>query len=369
MKNPTQFRLKIAVNLFKRSVLEDLHVPNKPQSISLFSRLEEIDSYTILTDRTWQSWFTDKVVIPKRGKMRELEKLTDILKIKCDSIYLTYNYEDLVLGGLLKKYLDSKHSDAALDNYFQEKNRKISSLQLFLDAIELSTLKTGLLDYSWEKTTRILGHKILHALYLRWSPRNGYIYNHLPSDLKMEWDEAGADRREKLKKNYERFAVNLFEHAFNSHPNPQQFSSGFFIDEPYQQFYKYLLSLADNPDFLKGYRLKVWALDLATAAFAMHAVAWTERHKTFGVNTTQEGIYWSAFYGLFIDSEFFEEDNSSLELALIDSCGIYNSRQIELLKLAVLVYQNELFELGTSTKEISSYVMQIRHNHPMVFKA
>lgn len=364
-----QFRLKVAVNLFKRSVLEDLHVPNKPQSISLFSCFEEIDVYTILTERTWQSWLTEKAVIPKRGKMRELEKLTEELKIKFDSIYSSNDFEELVLGGLLKKLPGIKHSVNSFNYDIQDANKKTSSLHLFLDAVELSTLKNGVLDLSWENTTKILGLKILHELYLRWSPRNGYIYNQLPSDLKMKWDEAEAGSREKLKQSYECLGVDLFERAFNSYPSPEQFSGGSFFDEPYQQIYKYLLSLADNSDFLKGYRLKVWAFDLATAAFAMHAVAWTERYKTFGINTTQVGIYWSAFYELFADSEFFEEDNSYLELALIDACGIYNSKQMELLKLAAQVYRNELFELGISVEEVSSYVMQIRQNHPMVFKA
>lgn len=363
-----QFRLKVAVNLFKRFVLHDLHMPNKPQSISLFTSLEENGVYTTLTERTWQSWFTEKAVIPKRGKMRELQRIAGKLKINFDFIYSSNDFEGLVLGGYLKEFAVKKHIVSLFNSDADNIDKKPSSLHLFLDAVELSTLKEGITDFSWENTSKILGLKILHELYSRWSPRNGYIYNHLPSDLKMKWDDADTFDREKLKQSFKSFEIDLFDRAFNSPPRPEQYSAGSIFDEPYQQIYKFLLSLADNSDFLKGYRLKVWVFDLATAAFAMHIVAWTERHKTFGINTTQEGIYWSVFYGLFVDSEFIE-DNEYLELALIDACGAFNHKQIDLLKSAVQVYRNEIFELGIRYEEVSSYVMQIRQNHPMIFKA
>ena len=362
-----KLRLKITINLFKRYLLKDLHVANKPQSNSLFAIFDHLNTGTILTERTWQSRFSSTQVIPKILKMKELTKIYRALNYEIDGLFSNDNFEQLALSSFAKNYSSLPTSNIRSPKILSG-FESISSLGLFLDAVQLSAISYNTSESNFINLIEQCGHAILQEIYLRWAPRHGSIYTKFPSSLKVAWDSADLIERENLERRFERFKPNLFNYQYNLPNQPKASLFRQFSDISAQHIYKYLFSLSNDPDFLTGYKLKVWIFDLATAAFAMHAVAWADRYKTFGYALSQEMIYWGAFQELFINPTQIEDEYEFLELALIDCSGRFNLTQIELLKSAKLLYQNELEELGSSIHEVASLVMQLRKNYPMKYK-
>lgn len=346
-----KLRLKFTINLFKRNLLNDSHVANKAQSNSLFAIFANVNTCTVLTDRTWQSWFSLTPVIPKIIKMRELTKISRALNFVADGLYSNDDFEQLALSRYTNRRLTIS---TGLDSS--------SSLQLFLDSVQLSASTNDISESDFNKKLVHSGNAILEEIYLRWAPRHGNIYSKFPSRFKVAWDGADLEERKNLERKFNKFKPNLFNYQYNSPNQPKEFLFRQFSDISAQHIYKYLFSLSNDPEFLTGYILKVWIFDLATSAFAMNAIAWADRYKTFWLAPSQEMLYWGAFQQLFINPSQFDEQDEFLEAALVDCCGSYDQAQIELLKGAKLVYQKELEDLGTSIQEVASIVMQLGQN-------
>lgn len=318
-----KLRVKLTINLFKRNLLNDFHVANKAQTNSLFAIFSEVNTCTVLTERTWQSWFSLETVVPKAVKLKELTKISRALNHVSDGLFASDNFETIALNQFAK--IRSNSLAGSNSN---------CSLQLFLDAVELSAETNNVRDSSFSKQLVNAANAILEKIHTRWAPRHGSIYSKLPSRLKVVWDDADVELRGKIKQNYNKFKPNLFNYQYDSPNKPNAFLLRQLIDLPPQHVYKYLLSLSDDSDFLTGFILKVWTFDLAASAFAMNVIARADRHNTFGLAPSQEMLYWGAFQQLFINPSELDDQDEFLELALLDCSGSSDQAQIKLLNVA-----------------------------------
>lgn len=353
-----ELRLRVTINHFKRSVLEDLHIPNKSQVNALFSTFENIDTGTILTERTWQSWFSSGKVTPKRLKLRELKQIASTVGCSFDGVYLNNSFEQMALGLPLNEIAKSINIDQLTNKVIinLEEDNYLSSIQLYLNAIQLCSYEKISQDDDIELAIKLLAEYGLNQIYLRWCPRSGTLYAKVPSDLKLRWDAADQNERILIEKDFERFKPNLFDFAYKSHSYPKQSSLLIAQDVLPQHIYKFLFGLAGDETFLKPNILKIWFFEMAAAAFFMQVIYWPKQSKSLKLCSDEVMLYSEVFHDLFITA-CISEVSPSLQYALAECCGEFNYEQIELLETAIKLYRNELVEFGTSAEEVASFVM------------
>ncbi len=358
-------RMKVAVNHFKHLLLGDLHISAVHQGTEVFKKLAERCRDVNIAEKTWRSWFEEPQVIPRLKTIRTLDALASCaIRVVSrrdgkEKALPSGFFGQLVHGGLVKRMMQaskSKHPIVALRDR-AESYRPISPLHLHLDAIEVSALSEGYGKLSWETVKRIGAERILNILAERWGPRQGTVYAEFTSDLSLEWAEADADRRAEIRKGYARFKPDLFENALNKVPHPAWARTGIGADVSSTHIYKALFSLAADTRFLKADRLVTWSLDLATAALAMHALAWSDRYTTFDDLMPDELIYWIAFEEILFTSESLDGDNTEIVRAMLQLDAEWCVETFSIFNRAREIYQCQLAELGLTATEVLDIAM------------
>lgn len=364
-------RLKFATNHFKRMMLGDLHVPGKAQTSTVFEALTGKAGENALTDRTWQSWFSNSPRVPKQEKIKTLDTLAASMNRGRPEEVLPVNiYSEMVHGGLTHYLLAPSKSKHPLDTLLARANnyQPLSPLHLHMDALEIDALIDGFgEDVPWTAVKAIGAQRILELLAERWGPRHGSVYSGFSSNLSLRWEAATPEERSKLREFYARFKPDLFEYFLNAKASPNWSQIGVDADVSPLHIYKVLFALAADAEFLVADRLVTWALDLATAALAMHALAWADRYTTFGLHITDELIFWAAFDGLLFNSEPLEPDNRELVAAMTRCSAEWNLAAVETFLRARETYHSELSELGVSVNEVFAVAMQATKVHCLVY--
>lgn len=366
-------RMKVAVNHFKHLLLGDLHVPTVHQETAVFNKLASRCKDVNIAGKTWKSWYEEPQIIPRLKTIRTLDALAScairvVFKKDGEEEALPSGFfGQLVHGGLVKKMMQaskSKHPQIALRDR-AESYKPISPLHLHLDAIEVSALTEGYGDISWETIKCIGAEKILGILSERWGPRHGTLYSEFTSDLSLEWEEADSDRRIEIRKGYARFKPDLFKNALNQVPRPAWGKTGIGADVSSTHIYKVLFSLASDAHFLKADRLDAWSLDLATAALAMHALAWSDRYTTFDDLMPDELIYWIAFEEIFFSSEPLDASNTEIIRAMSQLDSEWIDETFSIFTRAREIYQCQLAELGVTANVALDTAMLATEMHPI----
>lgn len=371
-------RLRVAVNLFKSIVLGDLHVAGRPQTSAVFEAIAKTVGECALSDRTWQSWFSDNPCVPKIEKIKVLDTLAasmfQVPGKKCVAANRSLPvrpFSELVHGGLVRRLLAPSKSKQTLPMLIARATdyEPLSPLHLHLDAIEVDALVDGLGEVPWVAVKAIGAQRILEILADRWGPRHGTVYSELSSDLRLEWDAASPEDRTKIREYCSKFKPDLFEHYMRKVPQPDWPKIGVEADVSPLHIYKVLFSLAGDPEFLVADRLEAWSLDLATSAFAMHALAWTDRYTTFGAHVTDEMMFWGAFDQLLFEPEPPDLDDWDLQGAMA-YCNVEGDiAAYEMLLRGRDRYRLELDELGVSAAHVRSTAMRATHVHRLVYVA
>lgn len=365
-------RMKVAVNHFKHLLLGDLHIAANHQETAVLNALGK-RCKDVKMEKTWRSWFAYRQIIPRVGTIEKLDELASCAirvasKRAGDEEELPSGFfKELVHGGLVKMMMlasKSKYPLIALRDR-AESYKPISPLHLHLDAIEVSALSEGYGDISWETVKRIGAERILNILTDRWGPRNGTVYSEFTSDLSLEWAAADSDRRVEIRNGYARFKPDLFENDLNQAPRPAWAKTGVGVDVPPSHIYKALFSMASDTRFLKADRLVSWSLDLATAALAMHALAWSDRYTTFDELMPDELIYWIAFEQIFFRSESLDARNTEIIRAMSQLDAEWNEETFSIFNRAREIYQGELMVFGVTANKVLDAAMLATQVHPI----
>jgi hypothetical protein len=369
-------RMKVATNHFKRLLLSDRHEPGLHQENTTLNELAPRCKDIDITGKTWKSWFESPQIVPRIGTIQTLDELAScairvVSKRDGEEKALPSEFfSQLVHGGLVKKMMQaskSKHPLIALRDR-AESYKPISALHLHLDAIEVSALTEGYGDIPWETVKRIGAERILNILTDRWSPRHGSIYSELSSELRLKWDAASPEEQSEIRKNLARFRPDPFESIINARAIPDWNITGIDADISAQHIYKALFSLAADSKFLVADRLEAWSLDLASAALAMHALAWTDRFTTFDQPISDELIFWCAFDDLMFRNESIDLDNRDFVGAMTKCNSDWSPESFGLFLSARETYHGELKEVGISMSEVIDIAMQATKTHPLVLR-
>lgn len=271
-------RLTAAVNLFKQNLLGDLHVPGEHQVSAVFEAIGDCP----LTEKTWKSWFSESPLVPKIEKIKLLDALAESVRqshgkrqIESKPPSEAGQLSDLVHRGLLRQLLAPSKAKRVLPILTARSAgyKPRSPLHLHFDAIDVDSPLDGFGDLPSAVVKKIAAQRILELLADRWGPRGGSIYSELSSDLKLEWDAATATDRKVIRRRWSNFKPDLFDFFMKETPLPYWKVIGVEADVSPLHIYKVLYSMSASPGFLVADRLASWSWDLATSAFAMHALA------------------------------------------------------------------------------------------------
>ena len=368
-------RLHVAVNFFKKQLIGDSHVGTRAQVTFVINKLSETIIKPIFSENAWRNWFSDQPVSMKASKARLLDIYAadkfDFCRQRSrksggePSPY----FEELIHGGLVSCLLATTKSKQVRQVLFTraEKYKPISLLHLHLDAVEINTLSENFHDISWKELTEIAGKRILNLLSDLWSPRHGSIYDSFSSPLKIQWEAADADERKRIRESYARFKPDLFEEKLKEGAQPNWSKIGIHSDVAPQHIYKTLFSMAADAEFLVKDRFDSWVFSLATSALAMRAIAWSNRYKTFGVEVTDELLFWSAFDHLLFDSTVKNVDDWYLRPAMNRCAAEWSEESLINFSDTHRIYHEELDDYGISAQEIMEIVNSTRRVHPLVY--
>lgn len=367
-------RLRVAINHFKRLLLGDEHVPGKPQTSSVFDSLAERGVIWSLSDRTWQNWFLDSTCSPQPKKIEMLDQgaascMAQQLHGKANEEVVSSAFREMVTGGLVHALLAPTRAKrlwpvvvARAIDY-----EPISPLHLHLDAIEVASLAEGYGDLSWQAMKSIASQRILEIIDSRWNPRSGSVFSSLSSNLALEWDAAGDEERQRIRKSYGTFKPDLFPRFMNEKPRPDWIRMGIKPDISSNHIYKLLFTLAVDSKFLRADRFEAWFLDLATAALAMYSLAWTDRYTTFGITLEDERTFWDAFDQLLFGHEELEFDQFDIGLAMVRCDADWDAEACKTLLRARERYQAELSALGVTPEAVMAVATRGADAHPLVY--
>lgn len=370
-------RLRVATNLFKGLLLGDLHLAGNPQVSAVFDALANAGCEQQLSERTWQNWFSKSAVVPQVKKAKALDVLAGAAigvpgnRKTVSGPLPSGTFSALIHNGLVRSLTAPSEAKKLLPVLLTRvlEYEPLSPLHLHLDAIEISALAEGVGDIPWTVVKALGAERILDILAARWSPRHGTVYSELSSDLALKWQSASEDEQRSIRHSCAHFKPDMFQYFMEKAPVPDWNKIGVEADIAGTHIYKALFAIGADSSFLVADRLSAWSLDLATAALAMHALAWTDRYETFGARVTEEMTYWGAFESLLFQEEEPSFDQFDLLPAMAISSAIWSAESDRMLLLGRQTYRETLTELGTSPSEVLAIAMQGARAHPLVYKA
>jgi hypothetical protein len=403
-----RLRFTVGVNHFKRLLLGELHVAGRAQSSAVFEAIESIglrDAPPMetsrptfdpvrwtgmrLTPRTWENWFGNAVDLPKEGKLQVLDHAAArVIRWRRPSdgasMALPHGfYRSLISGGLMTTLLaPTKAADvlAVLRNRAAS-YAPASAWHLHLDALEIRSHLQDFRGVSRHQLVEIAAVRVLELLYQLWRVPDGRIYQLFSSDLVLAWEGASAEERALMRRAFARQVPDLFDRRLRAGAEPSWVKCGVTRDIPPVQVHRLLFGLGADVDFARADRLAAWSLDLATAALAAHALAWTDRYRLLGRSVTEEMVYLAALDALLssaapltvgmsteeAERSYAEDIALELDEAMACSGADWAEAGIQLLLAARAAYIAELTELGTSMGELQHLARQAQHYYPLVY--
>lgn len=402
-------RFKASTNHFKRLLLNDAHVPGKAQVSAVFEELEAVATRMApesllrnprsdlvawvglrLTQRSWQAWFTDGVKMPKVQRQLMLDEVASRAlrwTTPNDGIQRTlpeHFYADLMGGGLLRFLLtptDSREVVAVLRSRAAA-YRPMSAWHLHFDALELRAYSDNFAGVPWEEVVRIGAGRVMEILHELWRPRDGRIYAALSSDTRRQWGSASAEERIAIRERFSRFRPGRYEACMREGASPSWHVVGVGADVHPVHAHRLLFSIGADTEFLQGDRMSAWALDLATAGLASHALAWTDRYRLFGRQVNEERVFLAAIDALMLTAPSVGPENETVtecearhfveierELGAAMACCESDWRHGGMTGLAAAraSYSNELRELGISIGDVEHVSRGAQRRRPLEY--
>lgn len=367
-------RQPVTINLFKSMVLQERHIPGKPQAREVQNALVTAGIEGTLDSRTWKGWFGTS---PKRARgdgVRALDHYVDVMRDPARRKFPKASptsrfFRELLEGGLAADLLErttSKQPALALAKRAQLYVPR-SEVHLHLDAIEVAAMTSGNGVVSWEQLKALAAARVLELLYARWSPRHGTVFKTLTPAMELTWRAADDAEREAIRSLYAHSKPHLLERLRHTAPHPDWSLAGVESDIASTHAQRLLLALAADTQFLVHDRFEAWALDLVSAAIASHALAWSDRMQTSGIRFTPEMILWRAMDALF----FQDEPEDAVRDALADALDLIRSNwpaeALDTLWRSRAWYQQFLASLGIQTSDVRDLIHRCWRVHPLTF--
>jgi len=371
--NINNLRLTVALNHLKRNLLSISHQPKIAQWSLIADKLKGLPEETEITGRTWRGWFAQLNTIPKQGKTETLDRLGQSVSLnrhqrKSPPAPI---YTEFIHGGLVSRMMATPIPKQPLIAMLEraESYKPLSPLHLHLDAIQIDALDEGFGGIAWEVVKKIGSERILTLLHKQWNPISGSRYSTLSSNLKVELDSCSPLERAAIRKVYSRMKPDRFDIVLANPAQPSWSKTGIDSDIQPLHIYKLLFALGAETQFLVGDRLAAWSLDLATAALALHAYAWTDRFSNYGVPPSDAVIYGAALDDIFFSLEELNVYNGCFMSAL--SASPSNMIDIEYNKFleARILYQTELIQLGLTFADVYAVSKIATKSHPLIHAA
>ncbi len=371
-----RLRQPATINLFKLGVLEEAHVPGTHQTKEVMQAMAVVGLDGTLDARTWKGWFGEPR--PRRARsdgIMVLDRYLDVVQDPRRSHFpkaapTSRFFVALLEGGLASRLLEpteAKLPEIALAQRALEYTPE-STVHLHFDAIEAVSMSEGNGDVSWEKVKALSAKRVMQLLHKRWSPRGGTIYRELTPYLELKWTRADADERAQILNRYEQLKPNMFAAHRRAVPYPYWDAAGISGDEPEGFVHRLLFGLSTDSEFLVADRFQAWALDLASAAFAMHALAWTDRYQTHGPRVGPELIFWRAFEQLYLSDEPENVIHDGLVAALQVIDASCTDDTLGTLHRARRWYRRWLSDLGLELGAVAETVRRCWRVRPIVYR-
>lgn len=394
-------RARVAISHFKRCVLGDLHIGGRPQSKALFEALEDLTFKRApkrlttearfeplawlgldLSPRAWEGWYGKKAHVPQPGKLRGLDQAVSRLILwrrPADDLGLQLPadfYSSLVHAGLLQTMLaptEAVDPGADILRSRAASYRPRSAWHLHLDALELRAFCDDFRGIPWAEIVEVAAGRVLEVLHRLWRPMDGKIYSLFSSDTRLRWAAASDDERVQIRSAFSRLKPDQFESSMVAGASPSWEVTGITPDIPSVHAHRLLFAIGADADFLQGSRLSAWAMDLATAGMAAHALAWTDRYRQLGRRVTGEQLILAAIDALLLSAATDSEDQYLVdidrELWAAMGCLHADWSHAEVLALhrARAAYQAEISELGLALEEVQAFSRRAQVRHALVY--
>lgn len=372
-----RIRLTVAVNLFKRFLLGDLHIGGRSQVTAVFGALADLDCADLRTPNTWKSWFDGGGSVPKLTKVRVLDTVAQRSFERrrpsdgSQQQLAPRFFEELVFGGLLNA-MTAMTESKSLESEVQARASRyepLSEWHLHVDALEVSAQSDGFGDLPWNVIKSIGATRILHALHRLWGPRGGVLFESLSSALRLQWEAATPDRRKTLREFYERLAPDPFEQLLNCGATPNWSRAGVRADAAPNHIYKTLFAVGADTDFLVADRMAAWTLDLATSGLAMQALAWSDGYRTFGLHGEDEMIFWRAFDALLFGAKEGEDFADCISVASRRCDALWSDNALSVFEAAQQSYWAEVADLGLKLNELREFALMAWNKKPLRYRS
>ena len=325
--------------------------------------------------RTWKGWFGEPR--PRRARsdgVKALDRYLDAVQDPRRSQFpeaapTSRFFVALLEDGLASRLIaptEAKVPEIALAQRALE-YRPESAVHLHFDAIEAVSMSDGNGEVGWEKVKALCAKRVMQLLHQRWSPRSGTIYTEFTSNLDLLWERADAEEREQILHGHAGINPNMFDAHRRTAPYPCWHTAGISGDEPEGFVHRLLLGISTDRHFLVADRFQAWALDLASAAFAMHALAWTDRYQTHGVRVSPELIFWRAFEHLYLSDEPEDVIRDDLVAALEITNASWTDETLGTLRHARHWYRRWLSDLGIDVCVVAETVRRCWRVRPNVY--
>ena len=374
-----RLRQQVAIHLFKRFVLGVAHVPLSPQTEQVLS----VFGSHAVEEKTWEAWVTDDA----RGMKTSKVDLLDIVAGTAISFQSPVAgaqrlpsgfFSTLVNSGLISTMFagsKSKSQPGAMRERLFE-YRPLSAWHLHLDAIEVAALaesyrpKQALGEFGakpaipWWSIKRAAGEFLLAWLHEAWGPRSGWLYRHFRPDIHASSRTGSRSATQDVR--FVRLQTTGRSSA-RSPCTPDWRAAGIAMDVTAPHIFKTLFSIAADHTFLIGERASAWSLDLATAALAAYAVAWSDRYVTFQHPVQPELIFWRAFDGLFFSPTEPDDLKRYLLAAMAQCQGAWEPESLLAFTRAGETYREEMRLLGVGGSEISKAIGRARRIRPLSY--
>ena len=297
--------MRAAAHHFKRMLLRT-HQAGNAQADQLFERLQTFGyleeppgtrgerspgqrPLRLWTKRTWQSWFSAHVEVPKVKKLELLDEIAGAAirwKRPRDGASLHLGagfYTALVQGGLLRAMLvrtKSRHVDFVLRDRAQQ-YVPLSAWHLHFDALEVCHHRSAFGTATANEVVEIAGERILELLHQMWRRQGGLIYPWLSSARQARWALADDGYKRRVIESMDRFHPRRAQDIlFAQHTaRPDWTRMGWLSDVPPLQAHLLLFGIGADARFLRDDHLSAWSLDLATAGLASSALRSARRRS------------------------------------------------------------------------------------------
>lgn len=379
-------RFQAAANLFKREILGEGHNVETAQTGSLYAALgkkiavqgprKATKFHFGVTERTWASWFTELPVIPKRIKLRALDRAAEAVNsiakprdVSKPSLPAHY-FSSLVYDGLLKRMLTSTRSKEPLRTLEEraENYTPTSALHLHFDALDACALVEGFHDVPWQQVKAIAAARVLRLLNERWGRRGGTVYKDFPSDLKLQLTIVNDKERDEIRASYASLKPDLFDHFMTDGALPDWDLTGIERDASWTHIYKAIFAIGADGNFLQADRFDAWYLDFATAGLALLARAWSDRYQTFGASFSPECLFFHAFDSLLFSDLDWNKIKGRVVAAMHECGADWSETGTEKLLSARSRYCSEMSQLGIPVESIKYIAMTACRTHALVYQ-